>query len=97
MELIAEEFLLGSIVDVIVSQAMIAVRERNIQLFHKTPEDIKALQVYGDKTRLQLVLSDFLLNSVHHSPSPDGWVEIKISSGLKLIKDRDELIQVQFR
>ncbi|KAE8732696.1 hypothetical protein F3Y22_tig00001799pilonHSYRG00008 [Hibiscus syriacus] len=53
--------------------------------------------LYGDQIRLQLVLSDFLLNVVHHAPSPDGCVEIKASTGLKLIQDGSEFVRLQFR
>ena len=92
-----EEFLLGNVLDAIVSQVMILLRERNLQLFLEIPEEIKSLSLYGDQIRLQLVLSDFLLNVVHHTPSPDGWVEIKISPGLKIIQDGNEFIRLQFR
>nr|XP_011459626.1 PREDICTED: phytochrome E-like isoform X2 [Fragaria vesca subsp. vesca] len=91
-----EEFLLGSLLDVIVSQAMISLRQRNVQLFHEIPNEIKSLYLHGDQIKLQLVLSDFLLNVVHHA-SPDSWVEIRISPGLKLIKDGNSYIRLQFR
>lgn len=44
-----------------------------------------------------MVLSDFLLNIVQYAPVLDGWVEIKISSGLKLIQDGNEHIHLQIR
>lgn len=97
LQLNMEEFLLGNVLDAIVSQVMILLRERNLQLFLEIPEEIKSLSLYGDQIRLQLVLSDFLLNVVHHAPSPDGWVEIKISPGLKIIQDGNEFIRLQFR
>ncbi|KAL5772051.1 hypothetical protein ACOSQ2_011975 [Xanthoceras sorbifolium] len=97
VELNMEEFLLGNILDAIISQVMILLRDRNIQLFHEIPEEVKTLSVYGDRVRLQLVLSDFLLNVVQHAPSPDSWVEIKTSPGLKLIKNSNEFIRIQFR
>ncbi|KAK2642721.1 hypothetical protein Ddye_024484 [Dipteronia dyeriana] len=97
VELNVEEFLLGNILDAIISQVMILLRDRNLQFFHEILEEVKTLSVYGDQVRLQLVLSDFLLNVVHHAPSPDGWVEFKISLGLKLIKNDNEFIRVQFR
>ncbi|XWS18593.1 hypothetical protein CRYUN_Cryun32bG0057800 [Craigia yunnanensis] len=78
-------------------KSMILLRERNLQLFHEIPEEIKTLSLYGDQIRLQLVLSDFLLHVVHHAPSPDGWVEIRISPGLKLIQDGNEFVRLQFR
>lgn len=92
-----EEFLLGNLLDAIVSQSMISLREKNLQLFHEIPEEIKSITLHGDQIRLQLVLSDFLLNVVLHAPSPGGWVEIKISPGLKLIQDGNNYIRLQFR
>ncbi|XP_075666985.1 phytochrome E isoform X1 [Castanea sativa] len=97
LQLNMEDFLLGNVLDAIVSQVMILLRERNLQLFHEIPEEIKTLFLYGDQIRLQLVLSDFLLNVVHHAPSQEGWVEIKISPGLKVIQDGNEFIRLQFR
>ncbi|ONI10875.1 hypothetical protein PRUPE_4G073900 [Prunus persica] len=91
------EFVLGNILDAIVSQSMISLREKNLQLFHEIPEEVKSLSLHGDQIRLQLVLSDFLLNVVNHAPSPDGWVEIKILPGLKLIQDGNNCIRLQFR
>lgn len=92
-----EEFLLGNVLDAVISQVMILLGERNLQLFHEIPEEIKRQSLYGDRIRLQLVLSDFLLSVVHHAPSPDGWVEIRISPGLKLIQDGNEFVRLQFR
>ena len=76
---------------------MIVVREKNIQLFHEIPEEIKVLTLCGDQIKLQLVLSDFLLSVVQNTPALDGWVEIKISAGLKLIQDGNEHIHLQIR
>lgn len=89
--------MLGNVVDVIISQSMLSLREKNLQLFHEIPEEIKSLSLHGDQIRLQLVLSDFLLNVVNHAPSSNGWVEIKISPGLKLIQDGNNYVRLQFR
>ncbi|MCD7457377.1 hypothetical protein HAX54_035000 [Datura stramonium] len=97
VELSMEQFILGNVVDAIVSQVMILLKEKNLQLLHDIPDQIKTLAVYGDQIKLQCVLSDFLLSVVHHAPSPDGWVEIKVLPGLKLIQDGNELIHLQFR
>ncbi|KAK6917239.1 PAS fold-2 [Dillenia turbinata] len=91
-----EEFLFGSVMDAIVSQVMILLRERNLQLVHDIPEEIKNLYLLGDQIRLQLVLSDFLLSIAHHAP-PDGWVEIKVSPGLKTMREGNEYVHLQFR
>lgn len=97
LELNMEEFVLGNVVDAIVSQVMILLNEKNLQLLHDIPDQIKTLPLYGDQIKLQLILSDFLISVVHHAPSPDGWVEIKVLPGLKLIQDGNECIHLQFR
>ncbi|KAL3345052.1 hypothetical protein AABB24_024152 [Solanum stoloniferum] len=97
VELNMEEFVLGNVVDAIVSQVMIFLKEKNLQLLHDIPDQIKTLPLYGDQIKLQRVLSDFLLSVVHHAPSPDGWVEIKVLPGLKLVQDGNELMHLQFR
>lgn len=97
MELKTEEFVIGNVIDAIVSQVMIPLKEKNLQLLHDIPDQIKPLPVYGDQIKLQLVLSDFLLSVVNHTPSPDGWVEIRVTPGLKLIQDGNEFIHIQFR
>ncbi|XP_061351790.1 phytochrome E isoform X2 [Gastrolobium bilobum] len=97
LQLNMEEFLLGNILDAIVSQVMILIREKSLQLFHEIPDEIKTLVLYGDQIKLQVVLSDFLLNVVGHTPSPNGWVEIKISPGLKIIQDGNEFVHLKFR
>lgn len=97
MELNAEGFLLENLIDAIVSQAMIVLKEKNLQLIHEIPDQIKMLSLYGDQIRLQLVLSDLLLNIVQYTSSPNGWVEIKVSPGMKLVKDENEYIHLEFR
>ncbi|KAE8696445.1 hypothetical protein F3Y22_tig00110670pilonHSYRG00026 [Hibiscus syriacus] len=95
-ELRMEEFVLRNVLDTVVSQVMILLKERNLQLLHEILKEIKTLFLYGDRIRLQLVLSDFLLNVVQHAP-PGGWVELKISPGLKLIRDGNEFVRLEFR
>lgn len=92
-----EEFLLGNILDAVVSQVMMLIKGKDLQLFHEIPDEIKTLSLYGDQIRLQVVLSDILLNIVTHTPSPNGWIEIKISHGLKIIQDGNEFIHLKFR
>ncbi|KAI4304454.1 hypothetical protein MLD38_039961 [Melastoma candidum] len=97
MDLNFNEFILASVLDVVISQVMIPLREKNLRMLHKIPEEIKSLSLYGDQARLQLVLLEFLENIVQHTSFPDGWVEIKILPGLKLIQDRSEIVRLQFR
>ncbi|XP_038977339.1 phytochrome B-like isoform X1 [Phoenix dactylifera] len=91
------EFLLGSVINAVVSQVMILLRERGLQLIRDIPEEIKIISVYGDQVRIQQVLADFLLNMVRHAPSPDGWVEIQVRPSLKQNADGTEVVLFQFR
>lgn len=97
LELEKEEFLLGSVINAVVSQVMILLRERNLQLIRDIPEEIKSLAVYGDQVRIQQVLADFLLNMVRYAPSPEGWVEIHVRPSLKHIADGFTLMHTEFR
>lgn len=97
MDLDMGEFLLGSIMEAIISQVMLLLKEKNLQLNCKISEETKTMSLYGDQIRLQQVLAEFLLNIVRHAPSPDGWVEIEVAPSLRLIEDGIELVHLQFR
>ncbi|KAL7220827.1 hypothetical protein ACSBR2_013676 [Camellia fascicularis] len=97
LELEKAEFLVGSVIDAVVSQVMILLRERGLQLIRDIPEEIKTLTVYGDQLRIQQVLADFLLNMVRYAPSPEGWVEIHVRPRLKQISDEITLLHIEFR
>lgn len=86
-----------NLLDAIVSQVMIVLKEKDIPLVHEIPDHVKMLDLIGDQIRLQIILSDFLISIVNHAPSPDGWVEIKVSPGLRMIQDGQEFIHLQFR
>lgn len=91
------EFLLGSVINAVVSQVMMLLRERNLQLIRDIPEEIKTLAVYGDQVRIQQVLADFLLNMVRYSPSAEGWVEIHVRPTLKQSSEGQTIVHNEFR
>ncbi|KAJ0794377.1 putative histidine kinase [Helianthus annuus] len=97
LELEKHDFVLGSVIDAVVSQAMFALRDGGVQLIRDIPEEVKTLTVYGDQTRVQQVLTNFLLNMVRHSPSPNGWVEIQVRPTLKQIFDGMSDVHIDFR
>ncbi|XP_022938306.1 phytochrome B-like isoform X1 [Cucurbita moschata] len=97
MEIEKGEFLLGSVINAVVSQAMLLLRERNLQLVRDIPEEVKTMAVYGDQVRIQQVLADFLLNMVRYAPSPEGWVELRVCPFLKQNSDRLRLAHTEFR
>ncbi|GLJ40514.1 hypothetical protein SUGI_0835630 [Cryptomeria japonica] len=83
MELDVAEFVLGTVMDAVVSQGMIILREKGLQLIREIPSEVKTMCLYGDQVRLQQILADFLLNAVRYTPSPEGWVTIKVLPTLK--------------
>lgn len=97
LELEKSEFLVGSIIDAVVSQVMLLLRERGLQLIRDIPEEIKTLAVYGDQARIQQVWADFLLNMVRYAPSPEGWVEIQLRPSLKLSSSGINTVHIEFR
>ncbi|XP_068325771.1 phytochrome B [Pyrus communis] len=97
LELEKTGFFLGSVINAVVSQVMLLLRERDLQLIRDIPEEIKTLAVYGDQVRIQQVLVDFLLNMVRYAPSPEGWVEIHVLPSLKKVPDGITLVRTEFR
>lgn len=97
VQLKQEDFLLGNVVDAVISQAMILVNEKNLRLVNVIPHEVGKLSFIGDQSRLQLVLSDFLLTVVRYAPSSDGWVEISVSPGLKRSRSETEFLTICFR
>ncbi|KAF5737064.1 Phytochrome B isoform 1 [Tripterygium wilfordii] len=97
LELEKSEFLLESVINAVVSQVMILLRERGLQLIRNIPEEVKTLAVYGDQVRTQQVLADFLLNMVRYAPTPEGWVEIHVCPTLKQTSPGLTLVHTEFR
>nr|BBA84351.1 phytochrome E [Cardamine glauca] len=97
LKLETEEFRLENILDSIISQVMIMLKERNSQLRVEVAEEIKTLPLYGDRVKLQLILADLLRSIVNHAPFPDSWVGINISPGHELARDNGHYIHLQFR
>ncbi|KAI3932137.1 hypothetical protein MKW92_000273 [Papaver armeniacum] len=91
------EFTLGNLINALVSQVTILLRERGLQLIRDIPEEIKTVAVIGDQIRIQQVLVNFLLSAVQYTPSPGGWVEIQVQSSPKKISDGKELLHLEFR
>nr|BBE28420.1 phytochrome B [Cardamine bellidifolia]BBE28422.1 phytochrome B [Cardamine bellidifolia]BBE28423.1 phytochrome B [Cardamine bellidifolia] len=95
-ELVRAEFFLGSIINAIVSQAMFLLRERGLQLIRDIPEEIKSTAVYGDQTRIQQLLAEFLLSIIRYAPLQE-WVEIHLSQVSKQTADGLRAIRTEFR
>ncbi|KAF5175818.1 Phytochrome [Thalictrum thalictroides] len=97
LELEKGGFLLGSVINAVVSQVMILLRERGLQLIRDIPEEIKIFALFGDQVKIQQLLADFLLNMLRYAPCPDGWVEIQVRPNLKQSLDGIEVVHLEFR
>jgi signal transduction histidine kinase len=91
------EFSLGNVMNAVVSQVMILLRERDLQLIRDIPDEIKEASAYGDQYRIQQVLSDFLLSMVRFAPTENGWVEIQVRPNVKQNSDGTETMLFLFR
>ncbi|XP_010548998.1 PREDICTED: phytochrome B [Tarenaya hassleriana] len=96
VEVEKEEFIMGSVINAVVSQVMMLVRERGLQLIRDIPEEIKTMAVYGDQMRIQQVLAEFLLSIIKYAPS-QGWVEIHLNPILKHLPDGSSSLRSEFR
>lgn len=97
LELESVEFVLGSVIDAVVSQVMLLLRERGLQLIRDIPEEVKTLAVCGDQVRIQQVLADFLVSMVQCARSPEGWVEIQVRPSLKEVSEGVNIAHIEFR
>lgn len=97
LELESVEFVLGSVVDAVVSQVMLLLRERGLQLIRDVPEEVKTLTVCGDQVRVQQVLADFLISMARYAQSPEGWVEIQLRPSLKEVSEGVNIVHIEFR
>lgn len=83
--------------DAVVSQVMLLLRERGVQLIRDIPEEIKTLRVYGDQVRIQQVFADFLQTMASYAPSQEGWVEVHVQPSMKQISDGVTIVHIEFR
>ncbi|KFK36127.1 phytochrome d [Arabis alpina] len=90
------EFFIGSVINAVVCQAMLVVRDRNLQLIRNIPMEIKSMAVYGDQIRIQQVLVEFLLCIVRYAPTGSS-VELHLHPVLKQMADRFSALRMEFR
>uniref|UniRef100_A0A1J3ELE5 Phytochrome n=2 Tax=Noccaea caerulescens TaxID=107243 RepID=A0A1J3ELE5_NOCCA len=95
-ELERTEFFIGSVINAVVSQAMLVVREKNLQLIRNIPMEIKSMAVYGDRIRIQQILAEFLLSIVRYAPT-EGSVELSLHPVSKQMADGFSSIRMEFR
>ncbi|KAK1387486.1 Phytochrome [Heracleum sosnowskyi] len=88
-------FLLGNMIDAVISQVMLVLKERDVQLIHNIPEEIKRLTVYGDEARIQRVLTAFLSSMANYAQ--EGWVVFGLQPIMQQNSDDTSNIPIDFR
>lgn len=83
LDLDMSEFVLKEMLVTAISQVMIASRNKGVRIMHDLSQELMDEGFYGDRLRLQQIVSDFLLVSVNSSPS-DGQIEIVA----RVVKDK---------
>ncbi|KAL5728557.1 hypothetical protein ACHQM5_001628 [Ranunculus cassubicifolius] len=60
-------------------------------------QEMESLVLYGDQFRLQQILSNVLIHIIHHTPTPNGCVEIRVYSSSKSVHGRSDHVELQMR
>ncbi|KAH7676405.1 Phytochrome protein [Dioscorea alata] len=97
LEIDKSEFMLGSVIDAVASQVITQLTEKGLQLIRDIPEETKTISACGDQTRIQQVLTDFLLSMISFAPSTEGWIEIQVRTNLKQNSNGNEMVLLRFR
>eukprot|EP00250_Pteridium_aquilinum_P009655 c18832_g1_i2 orf=529-3873(+) len=100
VELETSDFIMGSVIDAIISQAMATSREKGVQLVTEIPGDVKSMHLFGDQARLQQVLVNLLFCVINHASAPEGekaWVGIKVALTKRRLDDGVHMMHFQFR
>ncbi|KAI5080573.1 hypothetical protein GOP47_0003756 [Adiantum capillus-veneris] len=97
IDLETQEFTMGTVMDAVISQAMIRSREKGLQFVRETPVEVKNTRLFGDQLRLQQVLADFLTTAVRFTSSSDGWVGIRVIPTVKNVGDPLHVVRFEFR
>ncbi|XP_057847047.2 phytochrome isoform X2 [Cryptomeria japonica] len=96
MELDTVEFILGALLDAVVSQVMIESEEKGLEIIHYLPKEIYTICLCGDQMRLQQILANFLGLVIQFTPQ-NGWVATKVSSSKKRLGVGVHVVHLEFR
>ena len=98
MELSSSKFNLGEVLEVVISQATILSRERQVEIIHDSPAEVSSMHLYGDNLRLQQVLSDFLTNALLFTPAFEGsTVALRVIPRRESIGTKVHIVHLEFR
>ncbi|XP_022999618.1 phytochrome A [Cucurbita maxima] len=96
IDLEMDEFTLHEVLMVSISQVMLKIKGKGIQIVNETPEEAMSETLYGDSLRLQQVLANFLLISVSYAPS-GGQLTISTNVTKNQLGKSVHLVHLEFR
>lgn len=96
LELETSQFMMGHVIDAVISQGMMSAKQRNVHIVRDLPNDLKTLCLFGDQARLQQVLGTLLFCAIHHTGSFEAWVGFKVALTKRRLDDRVHLMRFEF-
>nr|BBA94363.1 phytochrome C [Cardamine nipponica] len=98
VELGCSEFNLEESLEAVVKQVTELSIERKVQIICDYPIEISSMRLYGDNLRLQQILSETLLSSLHFTPAMKGLcVSFKVIARVEAIGKRMKRVELEFR
>lgn len=98
MDMKSGEFNLAEALEAVMTQVMIPSKEHQVQLIRDLPNEVSSLNLYGDKLRLQQVLSDFLTNALIFTPAYEGSsITFKVIPRKERIGKNIHIVHLEFR
>ena len=92
------EFNLGEVLDVVVKQAMELSLDRKVEIALDFPAELSSMNLYGDNSRLQQVLADFLTNSILFTPAlNESSVALKVVFRKECMGVKVQIVHLEFR
>ncbi|KAK0589693.1 hypothetical protein LWI29_017426 [Acer saccharum] len=84
--------------EAVMTQVMIPIKEHQVQLIHDLPDEVSSMSLYGDRLRLQQVLSDFLTNALIFTPAYEGSsIVFRVIPRKQRIGKKIHIVHLEFR
>ncbi|KAK3184540.1 hypothetical protein Dsin_031826 [Dipteronia sinensis] len=98
MEMKSGEFNLAEALEAVMTQVMIPSKEHQVQLIRDLPDEVSSMNLYGDRLRLQQVLSDFLTNALIFTPAYEGSsIAFRVIPRKQRIGKKIHIVHLEFR
>ncbi|KAI9177295.1 hypothetical protein LWI28_013348 [Acer negundo] len=89
---------LAEALEAVMTQVMILSNEHQVQLIRDLPDEVSSMNLYGDRLRLQQVLSDFLTNALIFTPAYEGSsIAFRVIPRKQRIGKKIHIVHLEFR